>query len=109
MEHHSLVPVQAGEEAAHFATERPLHRHLLGGHHVHREATRAQGRRRLQADETGADQNHRSRALARLDNGPGIGQRTQHEHIGQVEPRHVQPPRFRAGGDEQDVVGQPLA
>ncbi|MCY1533422.1 hypothetical protein D9M68_687470 [compost metagenome] len=105
MEHHTLLLVQAGEEAAHFQTQHTLQRHILGGHHVHLESARPQRCRRLHADKAGADQGHRRRALARFDDRPGIGQRAQHEHVGKVEAGDGKPPRFRTSRDEQDVIG----
>ncbi|MCY1537026.1 hypothetical protein D9M68_725060 [compost metagenome] len=106
---HAMLLMQAGDETAHFPTQRTFQRHLVGGHHMHLEPARPQRCRRLHADETGADQGHRRRALARLDNRPGIGQRAQHEHLGQLEPRNCQPPRDRTRSDEQDVVSQSFA
>src|SRR3546814_15870100 len=46
---------------------------------------------------------------ARGDDRARIGQRTQREHVGPVEPGQRQPARLRAGGEQQRAVIEALA
>ena len=109
VEHDAVFLVQPPDGRAHVRPQNPLHRDPLGRHDMDFDPARPQGRRRLESDEACAEHDHAPRRLRPLDDGPGIRERPEHEHIRKPGPLDGRAHRFGARRHEKTVVPDPVA
>ena len=77
MKDDAVLLMQGADEIAHLRPQHALHRPRLRRHDMDLDLARAQRRRDLKADETGADHDGAARAVGGCDDRAAIGQRAQ--------------------------------